>query len=128
MYDGSRILPGLGAFLVLVTYPVWHAVASGQQARAPKLEKPANQSTECVLATPEIRRTHMQLLLTWRDDVVRQDRRVFVSASGHHYDKSLTGTCLGCHTDRAGFCDRCHQYLQVTPHCWECHVNPKGGW
>ena len=133
MHDGSRILPALGAFLVLVTYPVWHAVATGQDARVPKLAKPA-EATQCVLPTPEMqearqmRRTHMQLLMTWRDEAVREGERVYVSASGRHYDKNLTGTCLQCHADKAGFCDRCHQYLQVTPHCWECHVDPKGGW
>ena len=26
MYDGSRILPALGVFLALVTYPIWHGV------------------------------------------------------------------------------------------------------
>jgi hypothetical protein len=126
MYDASRIVPGLGAFLVLVTYPIWHAVASGQSPRAPELAKP-QPATECVEEARQRRRTHMQLLLTWRDEVVREGRHVYVAASGHHYDKSLTGTCLRCHADKAGFCDRCHEYLQVTPHCWECHVDPKGG-
>jgi len=127
MYDASRILPGLGAFLVLVTYPIWRGVATGQDARAPELVKPV-EATECVREARDMRRSHMQLLLTWRDEVVREDRREYVADSGHHYDKSLTGTCLRCHADKAGFCDRCHQYLQVTPHCWECHVDPKGGW
>jgi hypothetical protein len=127
MYDGSRIVPALAAFLVLVTYPVWHAVAERQEARVPDLAKPV-ETTECVLPTSEMRQTHMQLLMAWRDEAVREGERVYVSASGHRYDKNLTGTCLRCHADKAGFCDRCHQYLQVTPHCWECHVDPKGGW
>jgi hypothetical protein len=127
MYDGSRILPALGVFLVLVTYPVWHAVAAGQDAQVPKLAKPV-EGTQCVLPTPEMRRTHMQLLMTWRDQAVREGERVYVSASGQHYDKNLTGTCLKCHADKAAFCDRCHGYLQVTPPCWECHLDAKGGW
>jgi [DsrC]-trisulfide reductase subunit J len=127
MYDASRILPGLGAFLVLVTYPVWHGVATGQDARAPQLAKPV-EATECVQEARQMRRTHMQLLMTWRDEAVRQNRRVYVAASGRQYDKNLTGTCLRCHADKKGFCDRCHQYVQVSPHCWECHVDPKGGW
>ena len=127
MYDGSRILPGLGVFLILVTYPVWHAVAAGQRSTAPELAKPATKATQCVLEKGEMRRTHMRLLIDWRQQAVREGQRVYVDASGHHYDKSLTGTCLNCHADRAGFCDRCHNYLQATPHCWECHVGPKGG-
>jgi hypothetical protein len=127
MHDGSRILPGLGAFLALVTYPVWHAVGTGQDVRAPKLEKPV-QATQCVLETGEMRRSHMQLLVSWRDEVVRENSRTYVAPSGRHYDKNLTGTCLKCHQDKAGFCDRCHNYVQTSPHCWECHVDPKGGW
>jgi hypothetical protein len=128
MYDGSRILPGLGLFLVLVTYPVWHALATGQHAAVPALAKPTTEAKECVLGTAEMRRSHMRLLMEWRDQAVRDGQRVFISSSGQHYDRNLTGTCLNCHSDRAGFCDRCHHYLQVTPHCWECHVDPKGGW
>jgi hypothetical protein len=127
MHDGSRILPGLGVFLALVTYPVWHAVGSGQDVRAPQLAKPS-PATECVLEAGEMRRSHMQLLVSWRDEAVRENRRVYVAASGRHYDKNLTGTCLKCHQDKAGFCDRCHSYVQASPHCWECHVDPKGGW
>jgi hypothetical protein len=127
MYDASRILPGLGVFLVLVTYPVWHGVATVPDPRAPQLAKPV-ETTECMQETRQMRRTHMQLLMTWRDEAVRENQRVYVAASGRHYDKNLTGTCLRCHADKAGFCDRCHQYLQVNPHCWECHVDPKGGW
>ncbi len=38
----------------------------------------------------------------------------------------LTGTCLtGCHTNKADFCDRCHNYAGVSVYCWECHVDPK---
>jgi hypothetical protein len=39
---------------------------------------------------------------------------------------SLTGTCLtGCHTNKAEFCDRCHNYAAVSVYCWDCHVDPK---
>ena len=37
---------------------------------------------------------------------------------------SLTNTCLGCHSNKAQFCDQCHNYLEVTPYCWDCHVDP----
>jgi len=33
---------------------------------------------------------------------------------------------MKCHTDKAKFCDRCHNYVGVTPNCWDCHVEPKG--
>ena len=34
---------------------------------------------------------------------------------------------LGCHENKAAACDSCHDYLQVQPYCWDCHVDPKGG-
>ena len=33
-------------------------------------------------------------------------------------------TCMGCHKSKERFCDRCHEYSDVTPPCWECHVAP----
>ena len=60
------------------------------------------------------------------DDVVRRGDRVHVTPDGRRYEKSLTHTCLGCHQSKANSCDRCHDYLDVKPYCWECHVDPKG--
>jgi hypothetical protein len=74
-----------------------------------------------------MRREHMQLLNEWRDEVVRTGGRVYVAADGQRYEKSLTRTCLGCHQSKANSCDRCHDYLDVQPQCWQCHVDPKGG-
>ena len=127
MHDAGKIIPGLALFLGLVTAPIWYNVARGHQARAPEIEKPAN-ATQCVESADFMRREHMQLLSDWRDGVVRSGERVYVSTDGHHYEKSLTRTCLGCHQSKVNSCDRCHQYLDVQPYCWECHVDPKGGW
>ena len=46
---------------------------------------------------------------------------------------SLTRTCmLQCHTNKAEFCNKCHEYANVEPYCWECHISPDdklaGGW
>ncbi len=65
----------------------------------------------------------MELLMSWRDEVVRQGGRTFVAPDGKTYAKSLTQTCLGCHASKADFCDRCHAYASVTLSCWECHVD-----
>ena len=48
------------------------------------------------------------------------------TADHRRYYKSLSGTCMSCHDDKAGFCDKCHDYLGVQPYCWDCHVEPKG--
>jgi hypothetical protein len=58
--------------------------------------------------------------------VVREGRRDYVSTlSGTTYDMSLSRTCMDCHSNKADFCDRCHDYLAVNPYCWDCHVEPK---
>ncbi len=126
MYDAGKILPGLFVFLALVTFPIWYNAASGGEVRVPEIEKPAGE-TLCVEEASYMRREHMQLLMDWRDDVVRQGDRVHVSPDGRRFEKSLTGTCLGCHENKVASCDRCHDYLDVVPVCWDCHVDPKGG-
>jgi hypothetical protein len=70
---------------------------------------------------------HMELLDQWRDAAVRRSERVYVATDGHHYEISLTGTCLRCHSDPAKFCDRCHAYAGVDVFCWDCHLNKKRG-
>lgn len=125
MYDSGKIVPGLVAFLALVSTPIWYSVASGQEVKAPEVEKPRS-ATACVADTDTMRRDHMLLLAGWRDDVVRRGDRVHVTADGRRFEKSLTHTCLGCHENKEASCDRCHAYLAVSPYCWDCHVDPKG--
>jgi hypothetical protein len=67
----------------------------------------------------------MQILNDWRDAVVREDRRVYVSSTGKQYDMSLQNTCMKCHDDKEKFCDKCHVALSVDPYCWTCHIEPK---
>jgi len=72
-----------------------------------------------------MRTSHTALLVTWREDVVRRGDRGYVAYDGRHYEKSLTGTCLTCHDDKAKFCDRCHDYAGAKPNCWSCHIIPE---
>ena len=126
MYDAGKIVPGLVIFLGFATFPIWYNAASGGEVRAPEIEKPTN-ATQCVADATYMRQQHMQILNNWRDEAVRNGDRVFVAADGRRFNKSLTGTCLACHENKAASCDRCHSYLNVTPYCWDCHVDPKGG-
>jgi hypothetical protein len=123
MRDRIAIVAALFVVLVLLTSPIWYARASGASARGPELSLPESEKT-CVMPVAYMRTSHMDLLLTWRDDVVRHQNRLFVSPDGKTYTKSLTGTCLRCHAKKAEFCDRCHTYANVTPYCWDCHVDP----
>jgi cytochrome c553 len=123
MRDGNVIIAALIVFVVVVTSPIWYARAAGTTARGPEPTLPETGEA-CVMPVEYMRASHMDLLLTWRDDVVRRQDRAFVSPDGRTYTKSLTGTCLRCHARKAEFCDRCHTYAGVTPHCWDCHVAP----
>ena len=123
MRDRGWILAGLVVFLGLITFPAWYNSATGTTAQAPELKKAVKGET-CVAPVDYMRVSHMDLLMEWRDDVVRNDKRTYASDDGKTYNISLTATCLECHDSKADFCDKCHDYAGVTPYCWDCHVDP----
>ena len=122
MYDRGKIIAGLVVFVLLVLIPFFDN--SGTSGRAPDLILPANAKS-CVLPAAEMRAKHMQLLNTWRDEMVRDGDRTPVVIEGKEYPKSLQLACMECHTSRVNFCDRCHNYSSVRqPYCWDCHLTP----
>ena len=126
MNDKKFIIAGLAIFLIIFTFPFWYN--RGKAAPAPELELTATAklAKECVRSKDYMQREHMQLLDLWRHSVVRNAERVYVSPSGKEYNMSLSNTCLDCHSNKAEFCDRCHDYASVRPYCWDCHIdNPK---
>ena len=81
---------------------------------------------ECVESKEWMRGEHMQLLNQWRDSVVRDYYRGYVSNSNHdRFNMSLQNGCMKCHSNKKKFCDECHNYLSVKPYCWDCHIAPK---
>ena len=80
---------------------------------------------QCVEATPFMRDSHMKLLIQWRDQVVRENMRLYKGSDGKTYTMSLTNTCLNCHSNKEQFCDQCHNYVGVSPNCWNCHIIPE---
>lgn len=124
MHDGGKIILGLVIFLALITFPMWYNLASETSTYVPELEKPTN-AKQCVRETEYMTGFHMDLLNTWRDDVVRGEDRFFVGPDGVTYEKSLSNTCLDCHENKDQFCDKCHDYMAVDPYCWDCHIIPK---
>ena len=126
MNDKKIIIAGLAIFLIIFTFPFWYN--RGKAAPAPELELTATAklAKECVRSKDYMQREHMQLLDLWRHSVVRNAERLYVSPSGKEYNMSLSNTCLDCHSNKAEFCDRCHDYASVRPYCWDCHIdNPK---
>ena len=86
----------------------------------------AKAEKECVRSKEFMKAGHMQLLDDWRDKVVRDGKRVYVNDKGKQFNISLSNTCLDCHSNKADFCDQCHNYASVAPYCWDCHIdNPK---
>ncbi len=125
MHDAGKVIIGLAIFVLLITFPIWFTLASGKAGHRPELELPKNE-TQCVESKEYMKAWHMDLLNDWRDAAVRDGKRMYVAEDGKKYVMSLSLTCLKCHTNKAKFCDECHNYVGVVPYCWDCHVDPKG--
>ena len=126
VYDKGKVIFGLIIFGVLITFPFWYNLGKAAPAPERVLTEKAKAAKECVRSTDYMRAEHMQLLDVWRDTVVRDGKRVYINPNGKSFNMSLSNTCLDCHSNKAEFCDRCHNYASVTPYCWDCHIdNPK---
>jgi hypothetical protein len=135
-YDGKYIFAGLIVFVALVALPFLPNVGKTipppeRQLDTPVIQKMAKKDRKCIMPTEWMRANHMQMLINWRDGVVRTDEqgapngRYFVAPDGKKYLASLTNSCLDCHSNKDKFCDQCHNYVAVAPNCWGCHL-PQG--
>ena len=132
-YDRKKVIAGLVIFLALVTLPLWPNLgktipAPQRQLDTPVIQKMAEKDRKCLMPTEWMRANHMQMLVDWRDTVVRSQEqgapsvREFVTPDGRKYLASLTNTCMDCHSNKVQFCDQCHNYAAVVPNCWGCHL------
>jgi hypothetical protein len=139
MNSKVKVIIGLVIALVVLTVPFWYALGQRVTGRSdPPPEWKLPDDKKCV--APDMRAHHMELLAQWRDEVVREG---IIDAyeseySGESHERSLTRTCLKCHGDgkpagapveAAGvatpqprFCNQCHEYANVRPNCWDCHI------
>lgn len=122
MYDTGKIISGIIIFLAIFTLPLWWQM--GKAAPVPKPQLPTKEK-HCIESKEYMRTSHMQLLDTWRNNVVRDAGRIYVGLNGKKYNMSLNNDCMACHKDKAKFCDKCHNYLGVDPYCWDCHMAPQ---
>ncbi|MFO7653367.1 MAG: sulfate reduction electron transfer complex DsrMKJOP subunit DsrJ [Candidatus Krumholzibacteriia bacterium] len=128
MYDAGKVMAGLAIFVGIVSAPLWYGALSGQAGRVPEVElAPGLEGRTCVRDAAYMRANHMDLLNHWRDRVVREGERIDRTDGHGAHVMSLQNTCMGCHSNQAEFCDRCHDYMGVQPYCWECHVEPTAG-
>jgi hypothetical protein len=122
MYNAGKIITGIVIFVAIFTLPLWWQL--GRAAKVPQPELPKKEK-QCVLDTEYMRTSHMQLLNEWRNSVVRDGNRLFLGQNGKMFNMSLTNECFRCHQSKKKFCDQCHNYLAVSPYCWECHLTPE---
>lgn len=128
IYDAKPILIGLVIFIGVVSLPFWLQGGKASTPPDPKLDTPTIQmmeKKECVAAKNYMRTSHMVVLNDWRTQAVRNAKRYYVTAGGTTYPASLQRSCMKCHTNKAQFCDTCHNYIGLTPYCWDCHLPPK---
>jgi cytochrome c553 len=134
IFGRNRVIAGLVIFVVLITIPLWKNLGKTVAAPTPSLDTPvikqlAEKDKKCVMPTEWMRANHMQLLIDWRENVVRTKEqkvktsrgRDYVTPDGKTYLASLTNTCMECHSNKKEFCDKCHNYAAVAPNCWGCH-------
>ncbi len=128
MYDFGKILTGIIIFVLVFSSPIWTNWLSPDDAKVPDLKYPENYK-ECVADKDYMNSYHMDMLNQWRDMVVRQDIRYLTKdgkpfmIDGKQAEMSLTKTCLRCHDNREEFCDQCHNFMDVVPYCWDCHLD-----
>ena len=127
MYKPTNIIIGLIVFLAVVTFPFWSSFGSATEFPEVSFDTPAiNAMTDpqCVEDTEYMRANHMKVLADWKVEVVRNGNRVYVANDGQEYLASLQNTCFECHSNYEDFCLKCHEYSNVRPTCWDCHVEP----
>lgn len=110
--------------MIAVTFPFWYGKGKSSPPLL-SLDTPViaqMQNKKCVEDQSYMRANHMKMLQAWRDEAVREGKRLYTAKDGSVYEKSLTGACIQCHSNKERFCDRCHNYVGAKPTCFNCHV------
>ena len=112
----AAVVP-IAALIILfpLGYSVVRSVISlGAERGRPFLDAPDAKSAGCVRDTTYMRFHHMDLLKQLRDDAVRKGQRGEVGFN----------TCRECHQSREGFCNQCHDAVNLRLDCSRCHYYP----
>ena len=125
MYDGGKIIIGLIIGLGLLLSPFFYNAGKAAKAPDPELTAKAKEAKDCVAPKDYMRESHFTLLDEWRHTLVRDGERYYKAFDGKRYYKSLQVTCLECHSNYNDFCLQCHNYVDVNPYCWDCHILPE---
>ncbi len=128
LYDGGKIIAGILIFLILITIPFWYGRIKATALPEPSLATETIDRLEerkCLEDRQYMRNNHAKLLTELKNQVVREGNRIYVAKDGRKHTISLSSGCLGCHSNKSKFCDRCHDGVGAKPNCFSCHHQPK---
>jgi len=98
----------LSPFAYSVGRFAWASIFSSPK---PFLQATADPSQRCVRDPVWMRQNHRVFLRELRDKTVREGIRNEVTLR----------SCSHCHNDKAQFCDKCHNSVNLRPDCFDCH-------
>ena len=107
----------VAAMALAIAAPIVLSGLSPILSRSPEpfLELPDEQFEACIRETDYMRLHHMDYLKEIREEYVRH---------GIRDGKGIT-SCRECHANRARFCDRCHETVDLNIDCFGCHNYPE---
>jgi hypothetical protein len=138
--SGGRIaIPVLLVVLVVLAAPILVSVAgrllasdadepfletayatAAERARYERMGIPVPEDRTCDGRPREFMRFHhMDLLKEIRDEVLREGIGIEVSRGLER--------CRTCHENRERFCNACHDAVDLSPDCFDCHYYPADG-
>ena len=126
MRDFRLVAIGLTIFVILFTFPFWINLGkTSVQTQPPALLQDAKTMQELadklgVKDGAEFREKHRQVLSEWKQLVVRDGKRIFVTKDGREVPMSLENLA-----SQPQSCTVCHDYAGIKkPSCWDCHEEP----
>ena len=129
MRDVRFIAAGIAVFVLLFTFPfLMNLGKTSVQIQPPGILQDDKAMQELadklgVKDGDEFREKHRQVLADWKQLVVRDGKRIYVTKDGREVPMSLENLA-----SQPQYCTTCHDYAGIEkPSCWTCHEEPKGG-
>ncbi len=131
MYDGGKIIPALVIGVCLFLSPfIYNCLGTAGKAPKPELTAKAKEAKQCVAPKEYMTPWHMQLLETWRNDVVRDGDRYYNTNENLWWDYTFDPRFIevwrrfytSSEEQGTGMAGKIHyKSLQMT--CMDCHSN-----